>query len=167
MDGTQQERRTLVVAIEDLATAGVVAVEATQVAREMNANHILLVHALNEHTVISAIFGAANYAAPIAETTDDGLQLLRLAESEIQAEYAAVGVQVPLIELQVGDGAPSKVIEQAARTDGVIGVVIGARRPHALGRLTHADVRSYVAPRLSVPVRIAALQASRREGGEN
>jgi len=164
MDGTQQGRRTLVVAIEDLATAGVVAVEAAHLARDMSVHHIVLVHALDAHTVISAIFGAANYAAPLAETQEEGIQLLEVAANDIRAEDAAVGAAVPTIELIVSDGVPAKVIEGAAQSSSVVGVVLGARRPHALGRLTHADVRSHVTSHLSVPVRIAALQASHADG---
>ncbi len=167
MNETQQERRTLVVAIEDLATAGVVAVEAARVARDMNVNHITLVHVLNEHTLISALFGAANYAAPIAETEDEGAQLLKVAESDIRAEYRAVDTAAPTFESLVSDGFPARVIEEAAHSSGVVGVVLGARRPHALGRLTHADVRSHVSSRLSVPVRIAALQAAQTDDAKS
>ncbi len=163
MGGTGQARRTLVAAIEDMSTAGVVAVAAARVAREMGADHIALMHALDEHAMLNAVYGAANYAAPVAETAEEGERVLELAEAALRAEYAGLDAPAPTVERMVVDGPPARAIEQAAAAPGVVGVVLGARRPHAFGRLTHPDVRARVSARIAVPVHVAALQAGHEE----
>ncbi len=163
MDKSQQTRRTLVAAIEDMSTASIVAVEAAHVARELNVDHIILVHVLNEHTMLSAMYSAANYAAPVAETADEGQLVLNLAEAALRAEYAGINAPVPAVEHVISDGSPAKVIERVASAPGVVSIVLGARRPHAFGRLTHPDIRAQVSPHITVPVRVAALQAAHEE----
>lgn len=151
-------KQTILVGVEDMATAGVVAVEAARVAMEREASEIVLLHVLDLHPLMNAVFGMGNYCAPVMETTEDGERLLAYTEQAIRAEYAACEREAPAIEHEVTEGEVGYAVSRVAKDRGAETVVLGARRPHAFGRLIHPDVRSHVADHVTCPVHVAALQ---------
>jgi nucleotide-binding universal stress UspA family protein len=85
--------------------------------------------------------------------------MLALAEAALQAEYAALDRPAPAITRKVGAGAPAAIIAQVAEEVEAAAIVLGARRPHAFGRLVHPDVRASLATCTKVPVHVVPLQA--------
>ncbi|GAC1429305.1 MAG: hypothetical protein NVSMB65_02610 [Chloroflexota bacterium] len=150
----------LVIAIEDLATAGIVAVEAAHIAQEHGTAQAILLHVLDPHPILSGVAAMSGYAMPMRETPEEAEFVLDLADRLFQAEFAAVGKPMPTIQHEVAEGPVGEAIARTVRAHGAQGIVLGARRPHAFGRLVHPDVRSHVTGHMSVKVHVAQLQAS-------
>ncbi len=151
--------RVLVVAVEDIATAGVVAAAAAHTAMEREAGRVIFVHVLDSHTLATGLFGMTGALMPVVESEDEGHAVLALAEAAFRAEYVALERPSPAMDQQLIRGNPGSVIPEVVRSSGADGIVVGARRPHAFGRLTHPDVRSALVSHLEVPVFVAALQS--------
>jgi nucleotide-binding universal stress UspA family protein len=155
--------RILIVGVEDLGTASVVAAQAAHVAIEQHATEVVLLHVLDEHTMLSGMYALAIPATTMAETTEEGGMVLVLAEAALRAEFAALNTPVPTIKAKAVDGPPGAALSECAAQAGVIGLVLGARRPHAFGRLAHPDVRGQIQRHGHVPIFLAPLQAAKQE----
>jgi nucleotide-binding universal stress UspA family protein len=153
------EEPTLVVAVEDSLTVTIVAVEAAHVAIAHGATKLVLLHVLDQRSLSGAAVAMSGYYIPVAETPEEGDALLGLAEQVIRAECEAMGKLVPAIEHVTVQGSPGACIEQAVKERGAQGLVLGARRPHAFGRLTHPNVREYLAGHTDVRIHVASLEA--------
>jgi nucleotide-binding universal stress UspA family protein len=152
---------TILMAVEDRSTASIVAVEAARVARERATEVVILLHVLDPHSVVCALFSLSGAYASAAETPEDGEAILALAEATLKAEFAATGTPPPEIRKSVvecTEGNSGAAIAHAAEAQGATLIILGARRPHALGRLTHADVRAYLKEHTACPVHVASLQ---------
>lgn len=152
--------RTLIVAVEDTSTAGIVAVEAAHVAMEADVGNLVLLHVLDAHPLMGAVAAACGYCIPTAETADEAERVFAMAEYALCAECAAMGRSAPTIERAVAEGDVGAAIEEAAKAHAAVGVVLGARRPHAFGRLVHPDVRAHLESRAPCRLHVAALQAA-------
>ncbi|MDB5059440.1 MAG: hypothetical protein JWO59_2912 [Chloroflexi bacterium] len=153
------EEETLVVAVEDTLTATIVAVEAAHVAVAAGTRTLILLHVLDQRTLSGAAVAMSGYYIPIAETPEEGETLLKLAEEIIRTECKALGKPVPAIEHLTVEGSPGTSIEQVMKASGAQGIVLGARRPHAFGRLTHPNVREYLTGHTNVRIHVASLEA--------
>lgn len=151
------ETKRLVVAVEDFSTASIVAVEAAHVGDTLGATEITLLHVLNPYLISGAAMAARGF--PVAETEEAATVLLELAEQALRAEYTGMGKAVPVIKRRVCEGKVWHAVEQAVRETGALGLVMGARRPHAFGQLLHPDVHSHLAKDLGCPIHVASLQA--------
>lgn len=167
-------QRPLIVAVEDMVTASIVGAQAAHIALEQQATEIILFHALDRHQVfnnVSAMLNGmsrmANYVAPIVETSADGEGVLALAERALCAEYTAMGQEPPSIRHEIAEGAIVPALEQLSASLEAVGIVLGARRPHAFGRLTHPDVRARLSRHCACPVFVAALQAAEGSPSES
>ena len=149
----------IVIAVEDSATAGVVAAAAAHVAMEQEATQAILVHVLDSHTFATGLFGMTGAAAPILESVEEGTQILDVAEATFRAEYDALERPVPSIARRLLSGNPGTVIPEVAAEVGAGTIIVGARRPHAFGRIAHPDVRSALGAHTTIPVRVAPLQS--------
>ena len=150
---------TIMVALEDLATVGAVAGEAVRLAVRENATRLVLVHVLDAHTVVNSILAmAAAPSEPIVESQAEGERMLSLAAQVIQAEFVALGRPAPTIEEVLGRGGVAEALGQIADAHGAAWLVVGARRPHLFGRLTHPDVRAQLAGQSGVRLHVASLQ---------
>jgi nucleotide-binding universal stress UspA family protein len=158
--------RLLVVGIEDLGTAGVVAAYAAHLAAEQGATNVLLLHVLDDHCMLSGMYALAMPATSMAETAEEGGHVLVMAEAALRAEFAAMKQPLPEIVCKVVGGPPGTALAACAAQPEVIGIVLGARRPHAFGRLTHPDVRSHVRHHGSASIFVAPLQAPADEQEE-
>jgi nucleotide-binding universal stress UspA family protein len=151
--------RTIVVAVEDTATAGVVGAAAAHVAMEENATAIVLCHVVESHIVAQ---GLMNMAAPVPmrETQSEAQSVLAETEAALRAEYAALDHPSPTISQRlVGGTAIGAVLCEVANEVGAAKIVVGGRRPHAFGRFAHADVRAGLRHHTKIPVHVAPLQA--------
>jgi nucleotide-binding universal stress UspA family protein len=151
--------RSILVGLEDSATAGVVATAAAHRAMEQDAAAVILLHVIDVHMAAGGLLGISGVTVPVAETEEDQEAMLALAEAAIRAEYVALDRPVPAITRKVSAGAPPAVIAQVAAEVEAAAIVLGARRPHAFGRLVHPDVRASLAKCTKVPVHIVSLQA--------
>jgi nucleotide-binding universal stress UspA family protein len=151
--------RRILVGLEDNATAGVVATAAAHIAMDQDATALILLHVIDTHMVAGGLLGLSGVTVPVIETGDDQEAMLALAEEAIQAEYGALERPVPSITRKVSAGAPAAILAQAAEDVGAAAIVVGARRPHAFGRLVHPDVRASLAKCTKVPVHVVPLQA--------
>ena len=150
---------TIMVALEDLATAGAVAGEAVRLAVREDATRLLLVHVLDAHTVVNSILAMAGAPSePVLESQAEGERMLALAAQVIQGEFAALGRSTPAIEEVLGRGSVAETLGRIAEAHRAVWLVVGARRPHLFGRLTHPDVRANLAGRSSVRIHVASLQ---------
>lgn len=149
----------IIVAVEDSATASVVATAAAHLAMDEGVREVILAHVLDEHTSANAVFGLVPLSVPILERTEEGEQVLALAEAALQAEYAAQHREVPPVRRALLSGRAGQALAELATETGAVAMVLGARRPHAFGRLTHPDVRDYLAHHTTTPVRVVMLQA--------
>jgi nucleotide-binding universal stress UspA family protein len=157
MSGAQ----TILVAVEDYATASIVAVEAARLAREQETQTIILLHVLDPHAMVAALFSLSGTYGLVEETAAEGEAVLALAEVALSAEFAAAGTPAPAIQrvlVNSAEGGAGSAIAQVAGERGAELIVLGARRPHALGRLTHPDVRAYITGHTACPVCVASLQ---------
>lgn len=154
------ETTTIMAAIEDMSTASIVAVETARVAIECHAEDIVLMHVLDHHAVLNAVLGMHGYCEPVHELREQAEDLLSLAQQAIAGEYQAHGGGLPRVRFAVEDGDIATAIARIAHEEGAGIVVLGARRPHAFGRLVHPDVRITIAHKLPahVQVHIAYLQ---------
>jgi len=150
--------RAILAAVEDLATATTVAVETARVAMEQQATAVVLLHVLDQHTVMGAVFGMSGYCAPVQETLEEGEALLNLAEGAMRAEFEAYKRPIPVIRHEVAEGDIASAIQSVAEEQQVETIVLGARRPRAFGRLVHPDVRSHIAEHGARRVHVASLQ---------
>lgn len=150
---------SIVVAIEDLAIAGAVAGEAVRLAVREGATRLLLVHVLDAHTVVNSILAMAGAPSePVLESQVEGERLLTLIAQVIQAEFAALGQPEPTIERILTRGHVAEALERIAIEHQAAWLVLGARRPHLFGRLTHPDVRAHLAGHSAVRLQVASLQ---------
>lgn len=153
----------VLVAVEDVATAGVVAAAAAHIAVDQSATQVVLLHVVDDHIASSGLIGF-NTPMPVAdETGEEGSSLLSLAEATVRAEYAALDQPAPPVVRQLCVGRPGTVIAQLAANVGATAIVLGARRPHAFGRLAHPDVRSSLVRLTGIPVHVVPLQAGMPE----
>ena len=150
---------TVVVAVEDEGTVGVVGAAAAHIAMELNATKIVLLHVLEHHSVSGGLLGLT-LPVPVAETLDECGSLLARAEEAVKAEYSALGKDVPSIARQLEGGDPGQVISSVAEAAGARAIMVGGRRPHAFGRLAHPDVGAWLRRHTDIPIRVAPLQAS-------
>jgi len=165
MSGAQ----TILVAVEDHATAGIVAVEGARVAHELPAGTVVLVHVLDPHNVVAALFSLSGTYGLVSESATEGEAVLGLAEAIMRAEFAAMGGPAPEIDRVVVDqleGNAGAAISRVATERGASLIVMGARRPHALGRLTHPDVRTHLSGHTACPVHVASLQEQAGTGAD-
>jgi nucleotide-binding universal stress UspA family protein len=102
--------------------------------------------------VAGGVLGLSGSTVPVIDTDDDQEALLALAEAAIRAEYGALERPVPAITRIVRAGAPAAILAQVAEESGAAAIVVGARRPHAFGRLVHPDVRASLAACTTVPI---------------
>ena len=149
----------IIVAVEDSATASVVATTAAHLAMDEGVREVILAHVLDEHTIANAVFGLAPVTLPVVESTEEGEQVLALAEAALRAEYTAQHRDPPPIRHALRSGRAGQALADLATETGAAAIVIGARRPHAFGRLTHPDVGAYLAHHTTAQVRVVMLQA--------
>jgi nucleotide-binding universal stress UspA family protein len=155
--------RTIVVAAEDVATAGVVGAAAAHVAMEQNVAAVILLHVMENHVVAQGLMNMA-LPVPMSETEAEAQEVLAEAEAALRAEYEALGQSVPSITRRVvGGTATGSVIARVADDAGALQIVVGGRRPHAFGRFAHADVRAWLGQHTQIPVHVAPLQAPERQ----
>lgn len=159
---TAPARRSILVCLEDQATAGVVATAAAHLAMEAGATEITLLHVVDVHMAAGGLLGMSGLTVPVAETGEDQEAMLAVAEAAIHGEYVALERPVPSIARRVSAGAPAAVIAQVAEEAGAAAIVLGARRPHAFGRLVHPDVRASLGRCARLPVHVVSLQADGR-----
>jgi nucleotide-binding universal stress UspA family protein len=146
--------RIILVGLEDSATAGVVATAAAHLAMDQDATAMILLHVIDIYIVAGGLLGMSGVTVPVIETGEDQEALLALAETAIQAESVALNRPVPSITRRVSAGAPAAIIAHVAEDGGAAVIVVGARRPHAFGRLVHPDVRASLAKCTKVPVHV-------------
>lgn len=151
--------RTILVAAEDAATAGVVGAAAAHVAIEDDATVIVLLHVVESHLLAHGLMTMA-LPVPIAETKEEARAVLVEAENALRAEYTALDHPIPSITHRLlGGTATGTVICEVAHEVGAIKIVVGGRRPHAFGRFAHADVRAALRHHTTIPIHVAPLQA--------
>lgn len=155
----EKQVQVIVVAVEDSATGSVVAAAAARLAMERDAVAVVLLHVLENHAVISGMNTVAGVMTPVVETTEEGERVLALADAALRAEYAALDKPVPALTHELAAGEAGAAIAQVARDAGGTLLVVGARRPHAFGRLTHPDVRASLTRQTPAPVHVVPLQA--------
>src|SRR3954452_452731 len=119
--------RLLVVGIEDLGTAGVVAAHAAHVAVAQLAAKVVLLHVLDEHCMLTGMYALAMPATSLAETPEEAGHVLMVAEAALRAEFAAMKQPLPEIELKVVGGPPGAALTENSAQPGVVGIVLGAR----------------------------------------
>jgi nucleotide-binding universal stress UspA family protein len=152
--------RTIVVAVEDTATAGVVGAAAAHVAMEEDATAIILLHIVESHVVAQGLMSIA-LPVPMRETQTEAESVMGDAEAAFRAEYVALDRPVPTITRRLlGGTAVGAVLCEVANEVGAVKIVVGGRRPHAFGRFAHADVRAALRHHTKIPVHVAPLQAS-------
>jgi nucleotide-binding universal stress UspA family protein len=105
------------------------------------------------------LLGMSGITVPVIDTEEDLEVMLTLAEAAIRAEYGALERPAPSLSRRVCAGAPAALIAQVAVEVEAIAIVVGARRPHAFGRLVHPDVRVSLAKCTTAPVHVVPLQA--------
>jgi nucleotide-binding universal stress UspA family protein len=150
--------RSIIVALEDMATAGVVGAAAAHIAVDESANRVILLHVLDAHTMASGFAGLAGAPVPIVETSEECRSVLALGEAAMSAEYEAMKQPVPSFVSRLVEGSPAACIAGVATDAGASAIVVGARRPHALGRLTHPNVVESLRRLTSLPVHVVPLQ---------
>jgi len=155
---------TLVVAIEDISTIRCVGKEAAHVAMEIGATRIVLLHVLDQHPLSGAAVAMSGYYFPVAEPPEEGSTLLQEAQAAVCAEFDREGIAVPEMDLLVGKGMPSMVIEEVIKSFGAGDVVLGARHHHLLGSLVYGDVRAHLKCLDARHVHVAALEALSGKG---
>jgi nucleotide-binding universal stress UspA family protein len=152
------DEETVVVAIEDLSTAGAVAAEAVRLATSRPVTSLVLVHVLDEHPLINGMLGVTGAPVPLVESEDDGQRLLTVAERVIRNEFEALGVPAPAISHELARGHAGDALAHAVKEHNAAWIVLGARRPHLFGWLAHPDVKSHLATHAPCQVHVAPLQ---------
>jgi nucleotide-binding universal stress UspA family protein/heme-degrading monooxygenase HmoA len=155
----------IAVAVEDTSTAGVVAAGAAHIVMEQGATQVILTHALDTHTLANALYGGGGLHVPtpgtlVEESGAEAEEVLGLAEAALRAEYEGLECPLPTICHSVCEGRSyAAAISQVAANAGAKAIVVGARRPHAFGRLTHPDVRASLARYTDLPIYVVPLHA--------
>jgi nucleotide-binding universal stress UspA family protein len=127
---------------------------------EQDASSAILLHVMDEHLVADGFAGLMGMSpATLQETQEEGSALLRFAEATLAAEYEAVNRTAPAIVQRIAQGKPGSTIAQIATEAGATAIILGARRPHALGRLAHPDVVDFLRRHTAIPVHVISLQA--------
>ena len=160
--------RTVLVAVEDTATAGIVGAAAAHVAMEENATAIVLLHIVENHVVAQGLMSIA-LPVPMRETQTEADAVLAGAEAALRAEYVALDHPVPTVTRRLlGGTAIGTVVCEVADETKASKIVVGGRRPHAFGRLAHPDVRASLTHHTQIPVYVAPLQSAEPQsaGGE-
>jgi nucleotide-binding universal stress UspA family protein len=150
--------KVILVGVEDRATASAMGTAAAHIAMDERAAALLLVHVLDDHTIANAVFSLGSVVVPLAESTEEGDEILGLAEAAFEAECAAKRQVPPRVTRALRSGPAGRALAEAASEASASAIVVGARRSHVLGRLTHPDVREYVAHHTAIPVRVVMLQ---------
>ena len=156
---------TLVVAVEDAATAAIVSAGAAHLAMEQGATQVILLHAFDSHNFANALYGGGGVsvpapATPIEESRGEAEEVLSLAEAAFRAEYQALECPLPTISRKLAQGRScAGCIAQIAADAGAKAIVVGARRPHVFGRLSHPEFRTALARHTAVPVHVVPLHA--------
>jgi nucleotide-binding universal stress UspA family protein len=157
--------RRIVTAVADEGTSEAVAMEAAHVALEHDAETVIFVHVLDAHPIVSGLYGISGVPGRIRETEDEGETLLARAEAVLHAVYAGRGCPAPTTRREIATGDPAVAIAGIAGEYDARDIVLGARRPHALGQVFHRDVRAYLATHsraqlhVGAPVPTSALPA--------
>ena len=99
---TMPAPRSLLVCLEDQATAGVVATAAAHIAMDGEATAVILLHVIDTHIVAGGLLSMSGVTVPVAETQEDREAMLALAEAAMQAEYVALERPVPRITKRAG-----------------------------------------------------------------
>jgi nucleotide-binding universal stress UspA family protein len=157
------DEHVVVVAIEDLATIGAVCAEAVRRVAAQENTVLYLVHVLDEHPVLRSMLGSAGTWQPVEETDEECNDLLSAAREVLVAEFAALGQAAPRMVCVVEYGAAGEALARVVAERQAEAMVIGARRPHLFGRLTHADVGAHLQGRVTCAVHVAPLQAASPE----
>ena len=134
------DERAIVVAVEDLATLGAVSAEAVRQVANHGSTAVYLVHVLDEHPLLRGLLGTAGTWQPVEETDEQCGELLSTAKEVMLAEFAALGKPAPHIECRIEYGRAGEALARVVAEHHAEAMVIGARRPHLFGRLTHEDV---------------------------
>lgn len=152
------DEHTVLVAVEDSATAGVVAAEAAHLVMDQGGDRVIFLHVLDEHFVANGLFGLVGSPLPDYESKEEIDSILALAEAAFRAEFTATEKQAPETLSLSADGRPWQTIAAVAAQRDASVIVVGARRPHAFGRLTHPDVVDNLRHQTAVPIHIVSLQ---------
>jgi nucleotide-binding universal stress UspA family protein len=150
--------RRIVAAVEDEGTTEAVAVEAARLALAQDADTVIFVHVLDAHPMVSGLYGMSGVPVPgpIGETEDEGEALLVRAEEVLHAVYAAWGRPAPTTRREIATCDPAVAIAGIAGEYNARDIVLGARRPHALGQVFHRDVRAYLTTHSRAHLHVAA-----------
>jgi len=156
---TMGEQRAIIVATEDPSTAGAVCAEAVRLASTHKATDLVLVHVADDHPVINGMLAlTGSYVEPMCETPTDCSRLLCWAEELLRAEFTARNEPIPNLRQEVAGGHAGEAIARIAAAHKAEWIVLGARRPHLFGRITHPNVQAHVAAHSHCQVRVAPLQ---------
>jgi nucleotide-binding universal stress UspA family protein len=148
--------RRIVAAVADEGTGEAVAMEAARLALEQDADTVIFVHVLDVHPIVSGLYGMSGVPVPVGETEDEGEALLVRAEEVLHAVYAAWGRPAPTTRREIATGDPAVAIAGIAGEYNARDIVLGARRPHALGQVFHRDVRTYLTTHSGAHLHVAA-----------
>lgn len=151
--------RSILVGLEDSGTAGVVATAAAHIAMDRDATAVVLLHVIDTYMPAGGLLGLSGVPIPMIDTEEEHVAMLALAEGAIRAEYGALDRSAPSITQRVSAGAPAAIIARVAEDVRATAIVLGARRPHAFGRLVHPDVRVSLRKCTNVPIHAVPLQA--------
>jgi nucleotide-binding universal stress UspA family protein len=153
------DEHPIVVAIEDLSITGAVCAEAVRQVASYGSTAVYLVHVLDEHPVLRGMLGTAGTWQPVEETHEQCGDLLSTAREVILAEFEALGKPAPRLTCIIEHGRAGEALARVVAEHQAEAIVIGARRPHLFGRLTHADVGAHLAKHVGCTVHVAPLQA--------
>jgi nucleotide-binding universal stress UspA family protein len=148
--------RRIVAAVEDESTGEAVAMEAARLALEQDADTVIFVHVLDAHPIVSGLYAMSGVPVPVGETEDEAGALLARAEEALHAAYAAWGCPAPTTRREIATGGPAVAIARIAREYDARDIVLGARRPHALGQVFHRDVHAYLTTHSRAHLHVAA-----------
>jgi nucleotide-binding universal stress UspA family protein len=148
--------RRIVAAVEDEGTGESVAMEAAHLALEQDADTVIFVHVLDARPIVSGLYAMSSVPVPVGETEDEEEALLGRAEGVLHAVYAAWGRPAPTTRREITTGDPAVAIAQIVGEYDASDIVLGARRPHALGELFYRDLRAYLTTHSGAHLHVAA-----------
>jgi nucleotide-binding universal stress UspA family protein len=148
--------RRIVAAVEDEGTGEAVAMEAARLALEQDADTVIFVHVLDALPIVNGLYVMGGVPVPVGETEDEAEALFAQAEGVLHAGYAAWGRPAPTTRREIAAGDPAVAIAGIAAEYDAHDIVLGARRPHALGRVFHRDVRAYLTTHSGAHLHVAA-----------